>query len=451
MVPQIFYNLAFSVLALAYLPRFVAKSRQAADRSELVRQRLGRFSEDWKRRFQNKKIIWLHAVSVGEVMAVQKWIHEFLRRVPEVEIVFTTVTPTGQKIAKQMEGKRIHVCYFPFDWSGSVGRFFNAFHPIAVLLVETEIWPNLLLEANRRKIPIGVINARLSPKSSARYCRFRFLFRSLFERLDFVLAQSEMDAERFEKAGVPRKKIHILGNLKFDNVKPAGDPKFAMALKSEWGLHPEDPILLAGSTHPGEEEILLSAFTELRTKFPSLKLVLAPRHVERSEKILRRVQARGFAAALVTCRKSSCAVDVLILDRLGILKNVYAIADGVFMGGSLIAKGGQNPIEPACFERPIIHGPHTFNFEKIYRELDLGGGALLVRDETQLVFAVSSLLHKPNESKSLGEHALATVTRLQGATQRHIQWLVKHLALNTEERIPDVFRERLFPSAGRRT
>lgn len=249
-----FFNTAYFLFALGYSPVFIRKMKQAADASELVNQRLGKFSEDLKSKIQNKKVLWLHAVSVGEVMAVRRFLLDLLETRSE-HIVLTTVTPTGQRMAKELESSRVTVLYFPFDFSFSCRRFFEALKPQALLLAETEVWPNLLIQAKKFHIPVGILNARLSEKSERRYRRFGFLFQELFRSLDFVLAQTEEDAARFSLLGVPAGRLAVLGNMKFDNVSfAARDPQSSELLKQEWGFDGQDSLWVAGSTHPREEE-----------------------------------------------------------------------------------------------------------------------------------------------------------------------------------------------------
>ncbi|MDD5217739.1 MAG: 3-deoxy-D-manno-octulosonic acid transferase [Candidatus Omnitrophica bacterium] len=422
------YNLAFVVFAMAYLPIFLLKMRQADDKQRLLKERLGLFSSAWKEKLLGKKVVWIHAVSVGEVLAVQKFIERFLEKSSEFHIVLSTVTPTGQKIAKKMENERITVCYFPFDVTGAVRSFFKTLGPECLLLVETEIWPNLLMEAKRFRVPVGILNARLSIKSARRYDRYRHFFRPLFSNLAFVLAQSAQDAERFTMLGVDSASIQILGNMKFDNVGTENPQSTdATALRNVWGFDAGDQILIAGSTHPGEEEIVFYTYRHLLTEFPHLKLLIAPRHIERSIKILQWIQNEGGHARLASDKTPNPKAQVLLLDRLGVLKNLYAMADAVFVGGSLIPHGGQNPIEAAVFGRTILHGPYVANFENIYRTLDQEGGAILVRDEFQFSFALRRLLQNAEECRCLGDHAYAIVRRLRGSTQRHVEWLLKFL------------------------
>lgn len=452
MLRTFLYNLAFVVFGIFYAPVFLMKLRQAEDPKALWRERRGIFPKEWFSKFSGKKIVWLHAVSVGEVMAIEKFIGEWLAAAPGYDLVLTTVTPTGQRIAKKFAGERVHVCYFPFDLTSVVKRFLDLFKPVCLLLVETEIWPNLLTEAKRRNVPVGVINARLSERSFKKYKIVPWLFKPLWGKLDFVLAQSEEDADRFRKLGIAEESVRDMGNMKFDQVGwtdiSASD---AAGLRQTWGYAPEDLVWIAGSTHPGEEEVLLNAFKTLRERFPKLKLILAPRHIERSTGLLRQRHHDGFNMALSTSKKEGLEPAVLVLDQLGVLKNLYQVADLVFMGGSLVLHGGQNPIEPARFSKAILHGPHVFNFHKIYHQLDHDGGAFRISAPDELSSAAAELLANEGRRHEMGQRAFQIINRLRGATKRQAGWILTFLGgRRSQERITvNGQHEELFSSSGR--
>ncbi len=449
MLRTFLYNLAFMVFGICYAPIFWVKLRQAEDPDALWRERRGIFPEDWTKKFTGKKVVWLHAVSVGEVMAVEKFIQEWLASAPEYELLLTTVTPTGQRIARKFVNGRVHVCYFPFDLTPVVKRFLDLFKPVCILLVETEVWPNLLTEAKGRNIPVGVINARLSERSFKRYKIVPWLFKPLWEKLDFVLAQSEEDAVRFRKLGVAEESVRDMGNMKFDQAEwSAGSEVDTAGLRNAWGYAAGDLVWIAGSTHPGEEEMLMAAFKSLRERFPALKLILAPRHIERSEGLLRQLEKYGFSMVLSSKRKEGSGPAVQVLDQLGILKNLYGIADLVFMGGSLIPHGGQNPIEPARFSKAILHGPNVFNFHKIYHQLDHDGGALRISAPDELSSAAAEFLANESKRHEMGQKAFQIVNRLRGASKRQAGWILTFLrGRRPQERITgNGQHEELFSS-----
>lgn len=424
---EFIFNLAYFAFGLGYFLVFQKKIKQAENGRELIRQRLGMLP-DFSQRIAGRKVVWIHAVSVGEVMAIRKFLADFQRQRPDLYCVLTTVTPTGQKIAKEMESESLTALYFPFDFSFACKRFFQKLQPELLLLVETEIWPNLLMQAGHFQVPAMILNGRLSEKSKKRYRQFRFLFDAVLRNLDFILAQDTADARRFLELGIPSSRVAVAGNMKFDNVLlQEPDPAVVTPLKNQWGFKAGEQILVAGSTHPQEEEKVLAAFVKLKQKFPALKMLLAPRHIERSEEIAKLVSGFGLQPCLATTRSVQTVFDVLILNQLGVLKILYQMADVVYMGGSLTARGGQNPIEPASFKKPVIHGPHVFNFEKIYRDLDQKGGGYLVRNEEELARTAATLLTEDVQRTRSGQNAFALLQDYQGATQRHLQQVLSFL------------------------
>lgn len=439
-----FYNLAFLIFGIFYFPVFLLKLRQAAEPRKLLAERMGFYKNSAAG--DGRRTVWLHAVSVGEVMAVRPFIRLFLERYPDYDLVLTTVTPTGQRIAAELESSRVRVHYFPFDFAWAQRNFLKTFQPELVLLAETEIWPNLLSEAAREEIPVGIVNARLSPRSAKRYAGFRFIFEPLFEKIAFILVQTEEDAARFRMAGAADSKLHVLGNMKFDSVKDADD--LDPSWKTQWGIKSGDLVWISGSTHPGEEEKLLKAFIRLRRKFPQLKWILAPRHIERTTSLLEMIKNNSEMKAVTAAgRKAETAYDILVLDQMGILRRLYQLADVVFMGGSFVPHGGQNPIEPACFKKAVLYGPHVFNFQKVYETLAHDEGAVQVAGEDELEKVIERLLQHPQERNRTGQNAFASVRRLQGASRRHLDWLASYLG--PEERNQNV-HERLFPQTGGR-
>lgn len=446
------YNLAFLIFGIFYLPIFLVKIRQAEDPQRLWRERWGNLSRSRGKRPGSEKTVWLHAVSVGEVNAVEKFVQELLERDRDLDFFLTTVTPTGQRIAKKMEGPRVRVAYFPFDISFVVRRFLDEIQPVAVVLAETEIWPNLLIESKRRDIPVGVVNARLSERSFKRYRAAGFLLSGLWKKIDFVLAQTREDAQRFRGLGVFEESVREMGNMKFDQVELEQDKGLSPDLiRKRLGVNGEDLVFVAGSTHPGEEKVLTDVFLELRKKFSDLKMIVAPRHIERSEKLVRDLSTGSCRTVLASRKPVPGSFDVLMLDQLGILKELYQIADLVFMGGSFITHGGQNPVEAARFARAVMHGPHVFNFNMIYRELDQGGGAFLVREPGDLKAMSEKFLSDPALRREAGVKANQIVNRLKGASKRQAGWVLTFLVsrMTSERMKPDGESQKLFSVGGR--
>ncbi len=418
------YDLGFLAFGIFSLPHFLKRLEQAEDPKRLVRERFGILSKESLFNCPAGRTIWIHCVSVGEVMAAERFVRLLLERKPHQRIVVTTVTPTGQRIARQWEQTRLKVFYFPFDVGFAVRSFFNKIRPALLLLVETELWPNVIAEACRRKVPIGVINGRLSERSFRGFNRFGAIFKPLLRGIDFFLVQTDEDRNRLLALGVNSQKVQVTGNMKLDAFEGNGQwENDRRTFRPQWGFHPSDWVLIGGSTHAGEEEILLQVLRELRGEGFSLKLLLAPRHIERTAKIVDLVKRHGFKPALASASEQDPSFDVLILDRLGELRRLYAMADAVFMGGSLVRHGGQNPIEPAACCRPILHGPWVFNFQDLYRRLDEEGGSVRVTDGKELVFILKRILANDRERNQLGTRAYETLHQLQGATERNLKWI----------------------------
>lgn len=429
---QYLFDLLYLLPALIYAPVFFVKSRRADESPALL------FSERWGciapvklARLQGKHILWIHAVSVGEVMVARSFIGALrqaqLRESAEQKYhcVLTTVTPTGQKLARQAEAHDLTAIYVPFDFSFCVQSFLKAVKPEALVLVETEIWPNLILLSKQSKLPILMINARLSEKSLCGYRRVLFLFKTILSGISKVFAQDDADAERFSQLGIPKDQIETLGNIKFDAADAqASDVAFS---RKNFALSDSDQVWIAGSTHPGEEKKVLELFLRLREKHPNLKLILAPRHIERADGIVREIAETKLSFRRWGEINASLPWDILVVDQLGVLKNIYALGNFVFMGGSWIEHGGQNPIEPAVYDLPILHGPHVFNFKQVYEILDSAGAAFCVEDQEMSFQKIEFFLNHPEKASQCGRLAGETVRKYRGASTRQAKRVMESL------------------------
>jgi 3-deoxy-D-manno-octulosonic-acid transferase len=416
-----FYDLIFSVFALFSIPKFFIRLNQAEDGKRLIRERFGIFSESIKRACSGQNVVWLHAVSVGEVMALREWVRQFLEAYPEWMLVFSTSTPTGQSVAQTLASDRVIVFYAPFDLSSAVRKTIQAIQPKLIVLAETEIWPNLISEADARGIPIGIVNGRISPRSFRRYRLIRKWLASILNRLSFCLVQSEHDRNFFTQLGMAEEKIVETGNMKFDQASNSSClPDVEDVFKNR--IKPDRLILIGGSTSWNEEAILLRVFGRLKKAFPHLQLILAPRHPERIGKVVQEIKKSKFQYQLYS-QNLSTPSDVVVIDRMGVLASLYSVADAVFVGGSLVRRGGQNPIEAARFKKPVLHGPNVFNFEGIYHQLDVGHAAFCVQSEEELLRELSLLLKSPELRREAGERAWFIVQSMKGATARTLDYL----------------------------
>jgi 3-deoxy-D-manno-octulosonic-acid transferase len=370
--------------------------------------------------------IWIHAVSVGEVLAVSQMVEELKGQMPGWRVVVSTTTDTGQKLARQRFGDG-DVFYLPLDFAFAIRAYLDALRPKLLVLAESEFWPNLLHEARRSGASIAVVNARVSDRSLPRYLRFRKLLGQVMRNVDVFLAQSDEDARRLVLIGAPAERVHVGGNLKFE-VKPPETPEILVVFAAVVKREEIGPVLVAGSTFEGEEAMLLDCFRQIVARYPNALMVLAPRHPQRFETVAGLLAASGLAWQ----RRSqwdgqrTLAGGVFLLDSVGELASFYQLADLAFVGGSLVPKGGHNVLEAAQFGTAVLVGPYTENFRDIvsvFREAD----ALRVVTPELLTSTVLELLQNDSERASLGQRAREVMARQQGATERTITALLQIL------------------------
>ena len=364
--------------------------------------------------------VWIHALSVGEVLSAIPLVKAVGLQYPEKDIVFTVTTEQGKEIArKELRGKVRALLTMPLDFWWSIRRVVNFIRPSLFILVETDIWPGLISYLKKRGTKTILINGRISPRTFRYYRRFRPLARRIFSAMDLCMMQSDLDRERLLQIGVEEQKVKTVGNIKFDrDWVPMGEEEYENLLNT-LNLESENDIWVAGSTHPGEEEIILDAFGRLRRFFPFLRLIIAPRRVERAEDINRLVVDKGSKSVLKTqISVKDEPYEVLILDTIGELERIYGIAKISFVGGTLTPVGGHNLLEPASFGRPVLFGPHTDNFVLMSQLLIEAGGGRRVRDGEDLFETVKALLSDPEKSNSMGRKAKKFVETSRGALGR---------------------------------
>jgi 3-deoxy-D-manno-octulosonic-acid transferase len=397
------------------------------------RQRFGRYDAKFKQALTNRHVLWMHAVSMGEVNVCTQLIHAFEPRMPNIKIVVSTTTSTGMGELRSKLPSHIEKIYYPIDNRKCVARALSMIRPEAVVLVEAEIWPNFIWRLRDKKIPLFLVNARLSDRSYRGYKRFGFLFRDLFASFTGVGAQNEADAARLRKLGCRSEAINVVGILKFDAAKLNERRLLDVpSMLRQLGVPAGARLLVSGSTHAGEEAILIEQFLRLRQKFPELFLVLVPRHFERGKKVGRELSARGVkfvyrseitANAQFKQRELQC----LLVNSNGELPYFYEHATIVFVGKSLCGEGGQNPIEPAALGKPIVFGPNMQNFAAIVGAFLKQGGAIQVRDAVELERSFAELLADERRRENLGLNALKVVRENRGAIDRTVDMIVNHL------------------------
>ena len=370
--------------------------------------------------------IWIHAVSVGEVLAISRVIGELRSQLPAWRIVVSTTTDTGQKLARERFGEN-NVFYFPVDLPFAVRAYLQALGPKLLVLAESEFWPNLLRWARLSGAAVAVVNARVSDRSLPGYLRFQKLLRPVMQNVQLFLAQSEEDARRLVRMGAPAERVQVSGNLKFE-VKPPLRPPIAAvftAIKRE----ENGPSLVAGSTLDGEEAMLVEMFRQVLPRYPKAVMVLAPRHPERFDVVAALLETSGLRYQRRSQWKAGrpTAGDVFLLDSIGELASLYEFAEVAFVGGSLVPRGGHNVLEAAQFGTPILVGPYTENFRDIvdvFRDAD----ALRVVTPQSLTATVLQLLEGPDERAALGRRAFEVMRSQRGATERTVNALLELLA-----------------------
>ena len=358
-------------------------------------------------------VLWIHAVSVGEMRAAQPLVNALRAVHPDVAVLLTFRTPTVRATAEALYLDFARIVYLPYDYAGSMRRFMRRVRPRVGILMETELWPNLIHAAARAGVPLVLANARLSERSARGYARLPALTRACLARVAVVAAQTEADAERLEKLGAAS--VHVAGNLKFDIAPPAAQLELGAAWKAKWG---QRPVLLAASTREGEEALLLRAFAE--TAPADVLLVLVPRHPQRFNEVAGLIEAAGLAYQRRSMLDGELGPQtrVLLGDSLGELFAYYAACDVAFVGGSLAPLGGQNLIEPASVGRPVLVGPHTFNFEEATRLAIEAGAAVRVNDAADLLANAQKLLNDAPTRTRMGEAGLAFAACHRGAAAR---------------------------------
>ena len=374
--------------------------------------------------------IWVHAVSVGESIAAAPMIRALLQRYPQLPITVTCMTPTGSERIQALfaDEPRIQHCYLPYDLPWAAARFLERVQPKLAVIMETELWPNHIHQCAKRGIPVALANARLSARSAKGYARFAKLTRPMLEEMSLIAAQTETEAERFRQLGARSECVQVTGSIKFDLTI---DPQLlikARALREQWQAL-ERPVWIAASTHEGEDAIVLAAHRQLLASYPNALLILVPRHPERFNAVFALCQSEGFD----TVRRSaatpvSAQTQVLLGDTMGELLFLYALADSAFVGGSLVANGGHNLLEPAALSKPVLSGPHLFNFLEIAALLRDAGALEEVDDAHALAVAVRRLFELPQDARHMGQAGLNVMLANQGALQRLLDGLGRLLS-----------------------
>jgi 3-deoxy-D-manno-octulosonic-acid transferase len=414
------YNLVWPLGLLLFLPGYILKMIRRGGYRSKFGQRLGLYDVDLQAKLGKERSTWLHAVSVGEVAVALKLASQLRSLESNLPCVLTTTTTTGFAFATKNAPNWIEVMYTPLDFWPVMRRALQVIRPARIILVEAEVWPNLVARAHAQQIPLALVNARLSPRSERRFRQFRFAVAPTFGLLDLVCVQQPEDVERWAALGVRRERIRHVGAIKFDPENVQIDPAVPERILGALEIDKDCSVIFGGSTHAGEEEILGDVFRELRTEFPGLFLIVAPRHAERAREVRTKLQELSLRVVLrsETTEAQVTVADCLVLDTTGELRHWYAAATIVFMGKSLTARGGQNPVEPILAGKPVLFGPHMENFSALAQTLVANKAAIQVSDANSLRLAATELLRDPGVRSRLVANARNVLAVHRGATAR---------------------------------
>ncbi|MBW7473031.1 lipid IV(A) 3-deoxy-D-manno-octulosonic acid transferase [Marinobacter sp. M216] len=369
-------------------------------------------------------VVWVHAVSVGETIAAGPMVRRLLARDPGITILMTAMTDTGLAQARKMFGDRVRYAYAPYDTPGSIRRFLKRARPRILVIMETEIWPNMIRQCRALDVPIFLINARLSERSAQGYERIRSLALPVMRSISWVAAQAEKDAERFCRIGVAPSKVAVTGSVKFDVDIPENVRRASLALRATLAGR---AVWIAGSTHEGEDVQLLEAHRKVLAAHPEALLILVPRHPERFGSVADKIEKAGFNLARRSAVAEPGDAQVYLGDTMGELMMLYGASDMAFVGGSLIERGGHNPLEPAAWGIPVFSGPHVFNFETIYQRLLDDSGVKLVANAEELAAHIVTLIDDVGERKAIGDRALAVVEKNRGALGKVVDGIIERV------------------------
>lgn len=424
-----FYNLLVSLLFLVALPVIPFLFLLGERFRKGFLQRLGFYPREVRESLRDARPIWLHAVSVGEILSLRPLVGALKRIFPGRKVLVSTFTSTGYDIACR-NGIGDSVIFLPLDHPWIVRRALALFEPSLLVLLETELWPNFLRLAHRRGVPAMLLSGRISPRAFRRYSFLRVFFADVVRQFNAVGMQREEDAERIRDLGLDPRRVWITGSLKHA-FQEGGASEIAQGQATGWGSARENgrQIVVAGSTHSGEEEILVDAFLALKISFPALQMVLAPRHPQRFDEVERLLKRKNvpYEKKSQMDGRESGLVDVIFLDTLGELPAFYSLADIAFVGGSLVDAGGHNPMEPARFRKPVLFGPHMGNFADVAREMKQSGGGIEVQGREDLVREISGLLKDRGKAESMGRIAHGIVERDRGVMERSIALVSRYL------------------------
>ena len=425
---DLLYNILMLTAAVVGLPFFAFRFIRERRFRERLRQNLGFFPAETLTRVVGRSPVWFQAASVGEVVAASSIIREFKRQLPDIPVLISSGTISGYDMAQRIIPEADAVIFYPPDLPGMPDRIVGKILPRAYVPVETELWPNFIRSARKRSIPVIMVNGRIGERSVEHYRQMRRMFTKMLDTVVRFCMQSTVDAQYVIQLGADPHKVIVTGNTKYDQNYSQVTTEEKKALRQELGLLESIPVLIAGSTHRGEEEILLEVLRQIQGRYPIVKMILAPRDVPRSGGIVELVRRAGFVAELRSQMSSLTSeqraeVRVVVLDSIGELGRFYSLADLVFVGGSLVSHGGHNILEPAAQGKPILVGPHMFNFRDTYALFSKRNACVTVLDGQELAQKIRELLQDKQAAEQMGRDAARIVAENQGAAVRTVEHL----------------------------
>jgi len=430
------YNILLLLSAIFLLPYYAVKILVAGKYRKSIGPKLGFTPETLYKSMTGEPRIWIHAVSVGEVTAAAPIVASLRERFPGACIVLSTSTETGQEMAKKMMVGATSFMYYPLDLPFVVKKALCRVRPDVFVIVETELWPNFLRVCKSMNIRIVVANGRLSPRSFKRYYATRFFWRRILGFIDKVGAISETDATRFTAIGVPSATVSVLGNAKYDGLAARTDPRLIDQISAKIGMKAGERVFVAGSTHEGEEEVVLKVYRRLLKVYNDFRLVIIPRHIERGERVRALARDAGFSDSLtitdIRAGMNPESARIIIVDVIGELFKIYGLATIVYCGGSLVDRGGQNILEPAAWGKVIFYGPHMDDFLEERAMLEEAGAGITVHDGETLYRGIVMLLQDPETLTEKGEAGKQAVAANMGASERYAAMVEEHIPHSSE-------------------
>jgi 3-deoxy-D-manno-octulosonic-acid transferase len=425
---RLVYNIFLILAAIPGLVFFLLKMLMTGKYRHSFFQKLGLRQKHLLADIGAGRRIWIHAVSVGEVIAAVPIIAALKHQEPGAKIIFSTSTETGQGMAKNLSRDADAFIYFPLDIPLCVNRMLDLVRPDVFVLVETELWPNFLASCRRRGVGVVMVNGRISPRSFGKYRSSRFFWRQVLRNIDQAGMITQMDADRFQQIGMDTQKIQVLGNAKYDALAAVASPEVRGDIARRFRIDPEERFLVAGSTHPGEEEILIRVYLALFKQDPGFRLILVPRHIERTNAVLDLLRQRGLNDIITVSRmlggQARRGERVIVVDVIGELFKVYSLATVVYCGGSLVPRGGQNILEAAAWGKVIFYGPSMEDFSQEAALLEDAGAGRRIADEQALLEGIRKVIADPQDLQARGQRGQAVVRANMGAAARYAEMII---------------------------